>query len=149
MNRLNFSKLLLIFTLLATTSLLFFSCGNDLELTNYKEKLIGEWELKNVGDLQMFYQDRPFLLKNATMLFNSNGTLQTQMQSSSNSKTLIVEEATGKVTQSSIKKLNNIGETLTIDSDMGPFDDNIAIEFTDERTFYLVLNDLRYQFVKI
>ena len=149
MNRLNFSKLLLIFTLLATTSLLFFSCGNDLELTNYKEKLIGEWELKNVGDLQMFYQDRPFLLKNATMLFNSNGTLQTQMQSSSNSKTLIVEEATGKVTQSSIKKLNNIGETLTIDSDMGPLDDNIAIEFTDERTFYLVLNDLRYQFVKI
>jgi hypothetical protein len=149
MNRLNFSKFLLIFTLLATTSLLFFSCGNDLELTTYKEKLIGEWELKNVGELQMFYQDRPFLLKNATMLFNSNGTLQTKMQSSSNSKTLIVEEATWAVTQSNIKKLNNMGETLTIDSDTGPFDDNISIKFTDERTFYLVLNDLRYHFVKL
>jgi hypothetical protein len=148
MNHLNFSKLLLIFTLFVTTSLLFSSCGNDLELTNYKEKLIGEWELKNVGDLQMFYQNRPFLLKNATMLFNSNGTLQTKMLSSSNSKTWIVEEATWSVTQSSRKTLNQ-REILTIDSDMGPFDDNIAIEFTDERTFYLMLNDLEYQFVKI
>ncbi|MFT5647379.1 MAG: hypothetical protein ACI976_002069, partial [Aureispira sp.] len=93
MNRLNFSKLLLICTFLAATSLLFFSCGGDNELTNYKEKLVGEWELKNVGDLQMFYTERPFLLKNATMLFSSNGTLQTKMQSSSNSKTWIVEEA--------------------------------------------------------
>lgn len=148
MNHLNFSKLLLIFTLFLTTSLLFSSCGNDLELTNYKEKLVGEWELKNVGDLQMFYQDRPFLLKNATMMFNSNGTLQTKMLSSSNSKTWIVEEATWSVTQSSRKTLNQ-REILTIDSDMGPFDDKIAIEFTDERTFYLMLNDLEYQFVKI
>jgi|VirMetMinimDraft_7_1064189.scaffolds.fasta_scaffold114416_1 hypothetical protein len=150
MNRLNFSKFLLIFTLLATTSLLFFSCGNDLELTNYQEKLIGEWELKNVGELQMLYQDRPFLLKNATMLFNSNGTLQTKMQSSSNSKTMIVEEATWSVTQSSIRKtVNKVGETLTIDSDTGPFNDRISIEFTNERTFFLILNDLTYQFVKI
>ncbi|MBL4650498.1 MAG: hypothetical protein JKY03_12270 [Aureispira sp.] len=148
MNHLNFSKLLLICTFFAATSLLFFSCGGDNELTNYKEKLIGEWELKNVGDLQMFYIDRPFLLKNATMLFNSNGTLQTKMQSSSNSKTWIVEEATWSVSQSSIKTLNKIGETLTIDSDTGPFDDNVSIEFTDERTFYLMLNNLEYQFVK-
>mgnify|MGYP000067766256 CR=1 FL=1 len=147
MSHLNLSKLLLIFTLLTTTSLLFFSCG-DNELTKYKEKIIGEWELKNVGDLQMFYQDRPFSLKNATMLFNSNGTLQTRMQSSSNSKTWIVEEATWSVTQSSIKTLNKVGETLSIDSDTGPFDDNISIEFTDERTFYLMLNNLEYQFVK-
>jgi hypothetical protein len=129
------------------TSLLFCSCG-DNELTNYKEKLVGEWELKNVGDLQIFYQDKPFFLKNATMLFNSNGTLQTRMQSSENTKTWIVEEATWSVTQSSIKTLNRIGETLTIDSDVGPFNDNISIEFTDERTFYIMLNELEYKFVK-
>lgn len=149
MNQLSFSKLLLIFTLLTATSLLFSSCGSDVELTNYKEKLIGEWELKNVGDLQMFYQNRPFLLKNATMIFNSNGTLQTKTLSSSNSKTWIVEEATWSVTQSSRKLLNQTGEILSINSDTGPFNDNIAIEFTDERTFYLTLNDLEYQFVKI
>lgn len=149
MNRLIFSKFLQISTVLFFITLLFFSCGNDLELTNYKEKLVGEWELKNVGDLQMFYQDRPFLLKNATMLFNSNGTLQTKMLSSSNSKTWIVEEATWSVTQSSRKTLNKVGEILTIDSDTGPFDDNISIEFTDERTFNLILNDLKYQFVKL
>jgi len=149
MNRLIFSKFLQISAVLFFITLLFFSCGNDLELTNYKEKLVGEWELKNVGDLQMFYQDRPFLLKNATMLFNSNGTLQTKMLSSSNSKTWIVEEATWSVTQSSRKTLNKVGEILTIDSDTGPFDDNISIEFTDERTFYLILNDLEYQFVKL
>jgi len=149
MNRLSFSKFLLIFTLFALASLFFFSCSNDADLTNYKEKLIGEWELKNVGDLQIFYQNRPFLLKDANMVFNSDGTLQTKIQSSSNSNTWIVEEATWSVTQSSIKTLNKIGETLTIDSEMGPFDDNIAIEFTDERTFYLILNDLEYQFVKI
>ena len=147
MNHLNLSKLLLIFTLLTATSLLFFSCG-DNELTNYKDKLIGEWELKNVGDLQIFYQEQPFSLKNATMLFNSNGTLETRMQSNSNSKTWIVEEATWSVTQSKINTLNKVGEILSIDSDMGPFDDKIAIEFTDERTFYLILNDLEYQFVK-
>ncbi|WMX13914.1 MULTISPECIES: hypothetical protein [unclassified Aureispira] len=149
MNFFNISKnLLLVFLSLATCSF-FSSCGNDLDLTNYKEKLIGEWELKNVGDLQMFYQNRPFLLKNASMTFNSNGTLQTKMQSSSNSTTWIVEEATWSVTQSSRKVLNNVGETLTIKSNTGPFDDNIAIEFTDERTFYLTLNDLEYQFIKI
>lgn len=148
MNHFNLSKLLLICSLLITSSFLFSSCGGDSELTNYKEKLIGEWELKNVGDLQMFYQDRPFSLKNASMLFNSNGTLQTRMQSSSNSKTWIVEEATWSVTQSSIKTSSRTGETLTIDSDTGPFDDNISIEFTDERTFYIMLNDLEYQFVK-
>ncbi|CAA6807929.1 MAG: Unknown protein [uncultured Aureispira sp.] len=148
MNRLNFPKLLFLITLFAVTSLLFPSCGGDSELTNYKEKLIGEWELKNVGDLQMFYINRPFLLKNATMTFQSNGTLQTKMQSSSNSKTWIAEEATWSVTQSSRKELNKIGETLTIDSDTGPFNDKIAIEFIDERTFYLTLNDLEYQFVK-
>jgi len=148
MNRLTFSKFLFLCTLLSLTSLLFSSCGGDSELTNYKEKLIGEWELKNVGDLQMFYINRPFLLKNATMTFNSNGTLQTKMQSSSNAKTWIAEEATWSVTQSSNQTLNTVGETLTIDSDTGPFDDKIAILFTDERTFYLTLNDLEYQFVK-
>lgn len=149
MNHFTFSKHLYIYLFLVIISLFLSSCGNDNDLTNYKEKLIGEWELKNVGDLQIFYQDRPFLLKNAKMTFRSNGTLETQMQSNNNSKTWIVEEATWSVTQSSLKTLSKIGETLTIKSDTGPFDDNISIEFTDERTFYLLLNDLEYQFVKI
>ena len=41
------------------------------------------------------------------------------------------------------------GGFLTIKADNGPFDDVIKIEFTDERTFYIMLNGLEYQFVKI
>jgi len=44
----------------------FSSCGQD-DTIDYRERLIGEWELKNVGELQTFFRNRPFMLKSATM----------------------------------------------------------------------------------
>lgn len=138
----------LVLLLLIATTTLFSSCG-DSNLTNYKEKLIGEWELKNVGDLQTHYKKRPFLLKNATLKFNSNGTLESRMLSNRDKKTWITETATWTVTQSSNNSLAQISETLSIKADKSPFKDDIYIEFTDERTFYISLNELLYQFVKL
>lgn len=147
MKYLNFSKLHLILIACLLLSSLFSSCG-DSELTNYKEKIIGEWELKNVGDLQASYKNKPFLLKNATMLFNKNGTLETRMLSSRDKKTWITNTGTWSVTQS--QNINQLAsETLTLKSDDGPFHDDVSIVFTDERTFYISLNELEYQFVKI
>lgn len=149
MKHLSFSPpSLIVFLLLLTFSTLFSSCGNN-DLTNYKEKLIGEWELKNVGDLQAFYRNSPFLLKNATMIFSKNGVLETRMLSNRDKKLWIVENATWSVTQSKNSTLTKIGEVLSIKSDDGPFNDDMLIEFTDERTFYITLNELEYQFIKI
>lgn len=149
MKHLSFLKPQVIVPLLfLTISILFSSCG-DNDLTNYKEKLIGEWELKNVGDLQVFYRDSPFLLKNARMFFNKNGVLETRMLSNRDKKTWIIESATWSVTQSKNSTLTRLGETLSIKSDNGPFNDDMTIEFTDERTFYITLNELEYQFIKI
>ena len=44
------------------------ACGDDS--IDYREKILGTWELKNVGDLQIHYRNRPFVLKNA-QLFES------------------------------------------------------------------------------
>lgn len=125
------------------------SCGGDeTEYTNYAERLVGSWELKNIGDLQVAYRNKPFMLKNATMIFEDDGSLETRMLSARDGKTWITESATWEVTQRPITT-RFTGETLTIKSDNGPFNDKIFIEFTDERTFYLVLNELQYQFVKL
>lgn len=139
---------IIVLLLLLAISTLFSSCG-DNDLTNYQEKLIGEWELKNIGDLQAFYKNSSFLLKNATMVFSKNGVLETRMLSNRDKKTWIIESATWSVTQSKNSMLSRVGEILSIKSDDGPFNDDMAIEFTDERTFYITLNQLEYQFIKI
>lgn len=149
MNFLPFQKLHFpLLTLLVLASMFFSSCG-DNDLTNYKERIIGEWELKNVADLQPAYKNRPFLLKNATMIFYKNGTLETRMLSNQDKKTWITETATWTVSQT--KNINQLPaiETLTIKADNSPFNDDIDIEFTNERTFILTLNGLIYQFVKL
>jgi hypothetical protein len=115
------------------------SCGDDS--INYREKLIGEWELKNVGELQSFFRNKAFSIKGATMKFEDSGLVETRMNSSSNINTWIVQNGTWT--------MPTTGQVLTIKAEDGPFDDALEIEFLDERTFDLFLNGLRYQFVKM
>lgn len=126
--------------ILFSTFLLISSCGGDYTI-NYREKIIGKWELKNEGDLQVYYTNKPFILKEASMEFWDNGKIETTMLSSRDKKTLLVQTGTWT--------MPNEGGTLTIKSDESPFHDGLLIEFTDERTFYITLNDLVYQFVKV
>lgn len=132
--------------LLGTISLQ--SCGSD-ELTNYHDRLIGEWKLSNSGELQPFYNDKPFILKSATITFNDDGTVETRIINSKDIKTWIVNKGTWSVTQSSTDNKLVKNETLTIKSDTGPFDDEMYISFVDERTFFIAINELEYEFVKL
>lgn len=117
----------------------FYSCGDGS--IDYREKIIGTWELKNVGDLQNFYHGKSFLLKNASLIFDDNGTLETKIRSSKNANTWISEKGTWSMPKE--------GEVLSLKSDNGPFDDDLEIFFTDERTFHIILNDLEYIFIKL
>lgn len=128
------------FSFLILCATLFTACGGE-ETVNYREKIIGEWELKNEGDLQVFFKNKPFILKKASMLFNEDGTIETKALSSRDKKTWLVQTGTWDMPES--------GGTLTIKSDDTPFHDGMLIEFTDERTFYITLNELEYQFVKL
>lgn len=132
--------------LLSTLSLQ--SCGSD-ELTNYHDRLIGEWQLSNAGDLQPFYNDKPFILKSATMIFGDDETVETRIMDSKDPKKWIVNTGTWSVTQSSNANKLVKNETITIKSDTGPFDDSMYISFIDERTFFIAINELEYEFVKL
>ena len=122
-------------------SIFFFltNCGDGS--IDYREKIIGKWELKNVGDLQNFHHQKSYLLKNATLVFNDNGTLETKMRSSKAEKTWISENGTWSMPRE--------GKVLSLKSETGPFKDNLEIFFTDERTFHIILNDLEYIFIKV
>lgn len=128
---------LFLFTLCCT---LFAACGGE-DTVNYREKIIGEWELKNEGELQAHFKNKAFVLKKATMKFDENGVLETKMLSSRDKKTWLVQTGTWDMPEA--------GGTLTIKADDTPFFDGVVIEFTDERTFYITLNELVYQFVKL
>ena len=125
------------------------SCGDGIEMTNYEELLVGTWQLNNAGDLQPFYNDSPFILREAQMVFEDDGTLETRLLSKRDNKTWITETGTWSVTQSPITDQLILNETITITADNGPFDDPFYISFEDERTFYLQLNELEYQFIKV
>lgn len=118
---------------------LFASCSDDS--IDYREKIIGKWELKNVGELQPFYTDYSFILKNAEMEFNSNGSVTTFLFSASNEKKLISQTAEWIMPKS--------GGNIKFISDNGPFQDVLKIDFLDERTFMLGLNGIQYVFVKV
>jgi hypothetical protein len=125
--------------LLLFTAALFGACQDDS--IDYREKIIGKWELKNVGELQSHYRNQPYVLKNACLIFDDNGVLQTKLKSSTNTNTWITEQASWSMPKS--------GKVLTIKSETGPFNDGLEIFFTDERTFNITLNDLDYIFVKL
>ena len=125
--------------LMFLTLMMLGACGDDS--IDYREKILGTWELKNVGDLQIHYRERPFVLKNAQLTFDSNGNLQTKLNSSKNADTWITEQASWSMPRE--------GQALSIKSEKGPFNDVLEIFFTDERTFNIILNDLEYIFVKI
>lgn len=125
--------------LLLFIAALFGACQDDS--IDYREKIIGKWELKNVGDLQRHYRNQSYVLKNACLIFEENGILQTKLISSTNANTWITEQASWSMPKT--------GEVLTIKSEMGPFNDGLEIFFTDERTFHIILNDLEYIFVKL
>ena len=50
--------------------------------------------MKNVGDLQNFYHGNSYLLKNASLIFKKNGTLETKLRSSSDANTWVAENGT-------------------------------------------------------
>ncbi|MCH2022461.1 MAG: hypothetical protein MK207_08295 [Saprospiraceae bacterium] len=131
-------RIQIIFVILSLV--IFTRCGND-ETINYRDKIIGAWELKNVGELQSLYRNNSFILKNATMVLDDNGTIETRMLSS--------KDKTTWITQTGTWSMPTTGGYLTIKADNGPFDDVLNIQFTDERTFYIMLNGMEYQFVKI
>ncbi len=118
-------------------------------MTNYHERLIGEWQLSNPGDLQPFYNNKPFMLKSATMVFSNDGVLETRILNSKDQKTWIIHKGTWSVTQSSNANTLVKNESLTIKADDGPFDDYLYISFIDERTFFISINELEYEFVKL
>ena len=61
MKRLTFNIFRPIHFLLAFCCIgLFSSCGGD-DAINYREKIIGEWELKNIGDLQASFKNKSFM----------------------------------------------------------------------------------------
>lgn len=125
------------------------SCGGDAEMTNYHEMLLGNWQLNNAGDLQPYFNNSPFILKDAQMSFLEDGVLETRLLSSRDNKTWITETGTWSVSQSAQIDRLVTNESLHLTATNGPFDDEIYIAFEDERTFYIRLNELEYQFVKI
>lgn len=138
----------LLYLLFIATTLGLQSCGDD-GLTHYHERLVGEWQLSNAGDLQPFYNDKPFTLKSAIMVFEDNGTLETRVLNSKDQKTWMISKGTWSVTQSPNTNTLVENETLTIKADDGPFHDNMYISFIDERTFFVAINELEYEFVKL
>ncbi len=129
---------LLIFTFLALS---FSACSGD-DVIDYRETIVGTWELKNTGELQRYLDDddRPFILNNATMIFDDDGNLTTRLKRL-NRKSWIEEKATWEMPAE--------GEIITIKSEKGPFDDKLEIDFPDERTFYIKSNRLLYHFIKL
>lgn len=138
----------ILFFLFICTALSLQSCGDD-GLTDYHERLVGEWQLSNAGDLQPFFNSKPYTLKSAIMVFDDDGTLETRILNSKDQKTWIVSKGTWSVSQSPNTNTLVKNETLTIKADDGPFDDFLYISFIDERTFYIALNELEYEFVKL
>lgn len=130
----------ILFLLLTSILLFFVACGND-GLPDYREEIVGEWRLKNAGELQRYLKgDRDYLLKNASITFKDDGTVDTQIMLSDNQKWF---------NQTGTWEMPKEGKLLTLKSDSGPFDDELKIDFTDERTFYLTSNGLAYQFIKL
>ena len=116
------------------------SCGNSLAI-NYRESIVGEWQLKNAGELQRYFRDeKEFVLKNATMVFNNNGTMETR---------LLKSDKKSWIRQSGEWDMPKEGGLIWIKADKGPLDEKLLIEFADERTFYITSNDLIFQFVKM
>lgn len=136
------------FFLMLSLGLFFSACG-DNGMTNYHDLLLGTWQLNNAGDLQPYYNDSPFILKNAQMVFSDDGTLETRLLSSRDNKTWITETGTWSVTQSPNREELVLNESLTIKADNSPFDDILYVQFEDARTLYIELNELGYRFVKI
>lgn len=127
----------------AFTAFLFTSCGE--KTIDYSDWIVGDWVLKNAGELQRYLPPetkvkRTFLLKNATISFKSNGTVNTK---------LMKLDKKNWIEQTGTWEMPERGGAVSIKSDKGPFDDKLEIEFPDERTFYLKSNQLVYHFVKL
>lgn len=117
----------------------FNSCSDDS--VDYREKIIGDWELKNIGELQSYYAKNSFILKNAIISFSDDGKVRSQLTNKKNPKEKIINQGEWEMPKK--------GGLIRIISEDSPFNDFLKIDFSDERTFFLVLNGIEYQFVKI
>lgn len=120
--------------------LLISSCGGNQQV-DYSEVIVGEWRLKNAGELQRYLPaERGYLLKNAAIVFHEDGTVEAQLMKSQNQEWF---------TQKGTWEIAEDGTTITIDADGVAFDDELPISFPNERAFYLTSNQLIYHFVKL
>ena len=121
-------------------ALFFVSCGDDS--VDYREKIEGVWQLTNMGELQQFYPSKEidFILKDAQLSFSSDGTLESKLLSK-DKKTWITEEGTWSMPKE--------GGVIRLENQGGLFNDQLIIEFFDERTFQIVSNELSFLFVKL
>ncbi len=83
------------------------------------------------------------------MVFKDDGTLETRILDKDQQKTWKVEVGTWSVTQSPNTETLVENETITIKASDSPFDDFMYISFIDERTFFILLNEMEYVFVKV
>ena len=119
------------------------SCGNNDEDIDYRSWIVGEWGLKNSGELERYLKnktERPYLFKNATILFAADGSIETK---------LMKLDKKSWITHTGRWEMPKRGKLLSIKSDTGPLRDQLKIDFPDERTFYIRSNGLLYHFVKL
>jgi hypothetical protein len=121
-------------------AILLTSCGGE-KTTDYTVWLEGDWALKNAGELERILPDRrSYLLVGAQISFAGDGTL---------TSTMMQLDKKTEIKQTGTWEMPTTGEKITIKSNNGPFDDELKIDFPDERTFFIRSNQLFYHFVKL
>jgi hypothetical protein len=115
------------------------SCFNS-EGINYKKEIKGVWVLTNIADLQVHFKKAPFSLSNASLEFQSDGTLIARLTN---------KELTGQLPpQEGEWEMPINGKRLIIRSDSSLFNDELKIAFKHERMFYLYSNGATFRFEK-
>ena len=112
------------------------SCGK--KSINYKEKLEGIWQLSNVpevlktsGDDISFNAD---VLRTATIAFESGGKLITNVN---------------KITQKGSWSVSDDGSVLMLKAEGLRFDEQLALNFENERTITIKNNGKKFVFKKV
>ena len=125
-------------TLLSSMILLMalFSCGK--KSIDYKEKLEGIWQLSNVPEvLKVSGDEIPYnadALRDATIAFESGGKLTTNVN---------------KKTQKGSWSVSDDGSVIMLKAEGLRFDEQLALNFENERTIVITNNGKKFVFKKI
>lgn len=114
---------------------LFISCRKS---TDYKEKLTGIWQLNNVPEVLKNSGDdiayNAEVLRNATIAFESNGSLVTNIS---------------KLQQKGSWSVSDDGTILKMKAEGLKFDESLPLEFENERTIIIRNNSKKLVFKKL